>query len=170
MNPYHLLGYSSFSYKYPIRPRKGEEIRFWENNLSHVGIDKHAKDIIVPDPREKPLTIWAPRSGIVASVVQHNTKWGRTKDFENYMNYIEVKVGNNEFYMIVHIKASSCVLSKGDKVTEGMELATTGLSGWMEDVRHLHFMVSRYTKVGTPTWYQSLKIRWDKDQSYAPAK
>ncbi len=168
MNPYHLLGYSSFSYKYPIRPRKGEDVRFWQNDgVSHVGKDKHAKDIIVPDPREKPLTIWAPQSGIVVGLAQNSVQWGGTERFASFMNFVRVFVGNGEFYFIAHIRSHSCEFSVGDKVIKDTKLALTGVNGWMIDVRHVHFMVGKFEP---DLNLQSLKVRWDRKQSYAPAK
>ncbi|OGC47464.1 hypothetical protein A2886_03510 [candidate division WWE3 bacterium RIFCSPHIGHO2_01_FULL_42_13] len=168
MNPYHLLGYSGFSYTYPVRPRKGEKIRFWQNSgVSHVGRDKHAQDIIIPDPQERPLTIWVPQSGVIVGLAQNSTQWGETERFAPFMNFIRVYVGDKEFYFIAHIRAHSCEFSIGDKVTKGAKLALTGANGWMTDVRHVHFMVGRF---GRNLSYKSLKVRWDWKQSYAPAK
>ena len=158
-----FLGYSQHLYKFPIRPRQGEVIRFWNNKLSHVGRDRHAKDIIVPDPRENPLQIYAPQSGVVIALVQNNSLWGRSQDFARFKNYVQVQVSGNEFYLLAHIRVLSCPFKIGDHVTINHAIAETGVNGWMTDPRHLHFVVGLLGQ-------GSLRIRWDKNQEYASAK
>jgi len=162
----HAFGYSAFTYKYPVRPRQGEDIRFWKNNVSHFGKNAHAKDIVTTDPRDNPLPVWVPHDGIIIALKQDSTRWGETNDFAKFMNYVIVSVSETELYMCVHIGKDSCKYEVGDKVKVGEQLATTGVNGWMTDVEHLHFVVAKMK--GSD--YESLKIRWDKDQEFAPAK
>ena len=162
---FHWFGYSQVSYKYPVRPRSGEKLRFWDNTLSHVGRDLYALDIIIPDPRKTALPVWAPQSGVVISLQQHNTLWGQDASFAPYMNYVKVAVSSTEFYMIAHIGKNSCPFALGERVKIGQQLASSGVNGWMTDVRHLHFIVGRIYGGD----YKSLKIRWSRFQNYAPA-
>jgi len=161
-----FFGYSQQLYKYPIRPRQGEKIRFWENDLSHVDRDLHAKDIITPDPRRKVLPVWAPQSGVVIELVQSHTQWGGARVFARLKNFVRVRVSDREFYLIAHIGVNSCPFSVGSWVEVGQQLAVTGANGWMTDPRHLHFVVGLFTYNN----YRSLRIRWDRNQEYASAK
>lgn len=171
MNLYHLVGYSQLTYKNPIRPRKGENVRFWENTITHIGRDAHALDIIIPDPRTNPLPIWVPQSGRIIELVQHHLTWGATSAHEHLLNYIKVEVlkkgkSTGEVYVIAHIAAGSCPFSIGDIVAQDAFLATTGVNGRMTDVRHTHFVVGKKSKK-YPGGYASVRARWDKNQKDA---
>lgn len=163
---FHAFGYSAFTYKWPIRPRQCKSPRYWENTESHVGKDANALDIFTPDPIINPLPVWVPRDGTIIALKQDSETWGDTKDFEDYLNYVIVQVSPTEFYMCAHIAANSCPYKVGDKVKVGQQLATTGVNGWMMNVEHHHFMVAKV--VGNS--YESVRIRWDEEQEYAPAK
>jgi len=150
----HKLGYTAVIYDYPVKPRSEEKPRFWENTVSHVGIWKNAVDFIVPDPRITPLPIFAPADGVITQIVQSHQVHGTGEEFAHFANYLVVVGYFGEIYKIIHIAKDSCVYSVGSKVKRGERLATTGVNGWMTDVRHSHF------EVGVGVKYQTLKIRW----------
>jgi|GEM_PF-1421618 len=159
---FHLLGWSGRKYFCPVKPRRGESTRFWKDSPAHVGPFQYAVDIIVPDPRVQTLPVYAPANGTIVCLVQHHTVWGTTLDFLPFCNYVRVFTEiPREFYEICHIGACSCRLRVGDRVEEGQKMATTGVSGWMTDPRHIHFMVGVWTNE-TAGAFRSLRIRWQK--------
>lgn len=117
-------------------------------------------DIIVPDPRINPLPVYAPAGGIVVDIVQHHTRFGNDYSFAPYLNYLTIKIENSdEFYQLCHIGTNSSHLIEGDKVIEGAKIATTGVNGWMTDVRHLHFLVAKIDPKSIDG-FRSLKVRF----------
>lgn len=152
----HRLGFTSIKYDYPIKPRNGEEPRFWQNDVSHVGLQRHALDFIIPHPLEKgPLPIYMPADGTIVEVIQHNDRWG-CKEFENYLNQIVAVTKNEEYFRIAHIAKDSCDYSVGSFVKRGAKIAETGINGWMTDPRHSHFEVG----IVVNNSRQTLKVRW----------
>lgn len=152
----HRLGFTSIKYDYPIKPRDGEEPRFWQNDLSHVGLQKHALDFIIPHPLEKrPLPIYMPADGRIVKVAQHNEKWGG-REFEAYLNELVALTVNGEYFRIAHIGKDSCIYNEGAYVEKGVKIAETGVNGWMTDPRHTHFEVG----IVVNNLRQTLKVRW----------
>lgn len=152
----HNLGFTSIKYDYPIKPRIGERPRFWENNVSHVGLQEHALDFIIPHPIEKgPLPIYMPADGVIIELVQHNERWGG-REFEKYLNQLVAVTQNGEYFRIAHIAANSCKHTVGSRVERGIKIAETGVNGWMTDPRHTHFEVG----IIANNQRQTLKIRW----------
>lgn len=163
---YHFLGRTGQKYLCPIKPRREESPRFWRDSPAHVGSSQHAVDIIVPDPRVHALPVYAPANGTIVHLVQHYTVWGTTPDFRPFLNYVQISTEiPGEFYEICHIAANSCSFEVGDWVERGQPIATTGVCGWMTDVRHLHFMVGRWVDKPTDA-FRSLRIRWRKGLGY----
>lgn len=152
----HRLGFTSIKYDYPIKPRIGEKPRFWQNDLSHVDLQKHALDFIIPHPLEKgPLPIYMPADGRIIEVIQHNEKWGG-REFEGYLNQLVALTVNGEYFRIAHIGKESCEHNVGTFVKRGIKIAETGVNGWMTDPRHTHFEVG----IAVDNLHQTLKIRW----------
>jgi murein DD-endopeptidase MepM/ murein hydrolase activator NlpD len=163
MDLYHLIGLSGQKYLCPIKPRPGEKPRFWRDSPEHKGKYAHARDIIIPDPRVKVLPVYAPASGKIARLVQHNTLWGEGEQFLPHLNYITVVTDvPGEFYEICHIGALSCQYKIGDRITIGEQIATTGTNGRMTDPRHLHMMVAKVASKG----FTSVRIRWQRAAVY----
>lgn len=155
----HILWFTSIKYDYPIKPRAGENPRFWINGEpdgSHVGLQKHALDFIVPHPIEKgPLPIYMPADGRIVEVIQHNEKWGG-QEFETYLNQLVALTVNGEYFRIAHIGKDSCKYNVGTFVKRGEKIAETGVNGWMTDPRHSHFEVG----IIVNNLRQTLKVRW----------
>ena len=155
---FHKLSTSAYVYESPIKPRPGEKVRFWKDSPSHVGVFRNALDIITPDPRVKPLPVFAPQSGRIISLTQNFDEFGDGKEWMDKLNFVTVQVGMAEFYELCHIAKGSCLHRVGDEIRKGERIAQTGANGWMTDVRHLHFMVGRWTSGNN---FQSLKIRFE---------
>ncbi len=153
----HLRHKSAYQFESPIKPRPGESVRFWKDSPSHVGKYEYAVDIIIPDPRVKPLPVYAPQSGKITALVQQYNEFGGP-EYINQLNYITVQVWG-EFYELCHIGKASCRFEVGDWVKKGQQIATTGVNGWMTDPRHLHFMVGRLK--GDQGDFESLKINFE---------
>jgi len=159
MNIFHIFGFSSNKYICPIKPRSGEKPRFWKDSPAHVSVFKHAKDIIIPDPRNNPLPVYAPAGGTILALVQHNTLWGQDASFLPFLNYVTVQSDiPEEFYQLCHIAKDSCRFKIGDRIEKGAVIAQTGINGYMTDPRHIHFIVGKFTNIN-PEGFVSLRIR-----------
>ena len=162
MNVFHALGFSGQQYFCPIRPRPGEKPRFWHDSPAHVEVFAHARDIIVPDPRSNTLPVFAPASGVITQLVQHHTRWGQDHSFLPYLNYLTVQtLVLGEFYQICHIGTNSCLFKIGDTIKASVQIATTGVNGYMTDVRHIHMLVGIYTRKNSQG-FVSVRIRWQE--------
>lgn len=160
MNIWHALGFSAQTYLSPILPRPGENPRFWRDSPAHIGVFSHARDIIIPDPRVKPLPVYAPASGVITELVQSYTSWGNTPNYGPFLNYVTVQTKTpGEFYQLCHIAAHSCSLRVGNTIEAGTILAQTGVNGYMTDPRHIHFLVGVRTEK-TREGFTSVHIRW----------
>ncbi|HLD51118.1 hypothetical protein A3K34_01650 [candidate division WWE3 bacterium RIFOXYC1_FULL_40_10] len=171
MNLFHMFGYSCKRYITPIlvdgkRPQTYIELGY-PRSPAHAGSFFYAEDLWVPDPRTASLQIYAPASGVAVYLVQHNTVWGSTKEYQKYLNIITVQVTGKfrepggEFYELAHLAANSCPFQVGQKVKAGDLLGKTGLNGWITLTdgvvdSHLHFMVGVWGENGS---FKSLRIR-----------
>ena len=170
-NLWHILGFSGVRYLCPIKPRPGETPRFWRGSPAHVGVFKHARDIITPDPRVNSLPVYAPADGTIIELIQHNTLWGDAGYFVPYLNLVTVRtVVEGEFYQLCHIAARSCPLPLGSRVRMGQKIAMTGLNGWVTVIdgmpcSHLHIMVAKKT-LRRKEGFVSTRIRWEQTPVY----
>lgn len=152
----HRLGLTSIKYDYPIKSRSGDKPRFWQNDVSHIGLQSSALDFIIPHPLEKgSLPIYMPADGTIVEIVQNNDKWGG-RDFERYLNQLVAITENGEYFRIAHIRKNSCEFSVGSNIKQGIQIAETGVNGWMTDPRHSHFEVG----IVIAGQRKTLKIRW----------
>ncbi len=123
------------------------------DNEAHKGPFKGAQDFGV----ELGTQVLAPSEGIVVRVVDEHDKHGQTREFVQYSNVINIEHPNGEFSELVHLAKGSAKVNVGDSVTEGQELAETGLSGWMT-APHLHWLVFRKDQ-SLPRGFKGLEIR-----------
>ena len=153
----HRLGLTSIKYDYPIKPRHGEKVRFWENNVSHVELQKNAVDFIIPHPIDsRPLPVFMPTDGVLVEVTQNNDVYGNDSSFARFTNQIVAATSNGEYFRIAHIRKNSCEFSVGSNIKQGIQIAETGVNGWMTDPRHSHFEVG----IVIAGQRKTLKIRW----------
>lgn len=166
MNFFHFLGFSKHIYEFPVlvggeRPKTFSQLGF--SSPAHTGPFKHAQDISVPDPRERPLDIRAPKSGVIVALSQLGTRWGEGPEYNDQLNFVTVRVDDSEFYEVCHIAAHSCPFTVGERVQEGTILAKTGLNGWTTVTSnnpdsHVHILVARVVK--PYPGFQSIRIRF----------
>ena len=108
---------------------------------SHTGPFRGAIDFIVDLGTE----VAAPLDGHIMEVVDNNDKYGPSRDFKDFLNYITISHANGEFSQLAHLAKNSAVIKAGEYVHEGQIIALTGNSGWMYEP-HLHMLVFRLDK------------------------
>lgn len=122
---------------------------------SHRGEFRGAVDFIV----DLGTPILCSYDGEVVKIVDTNDKFGPTKDFSDFLNYITIRHENGEFSQPAHLAKGSALVKEGDVVTVGQQLAITGNSGWMTEP-HLHFFVFKATN--NDPGFVGLKIKFKK--------
>ncbi|MDD3773827.1 MAG: M23 family metallopeptidase [Patescibacteria group bacterium] len=65
---------------------------------SHFGPYKSAIDFLIPDN----TPVLAAEDGIIVEIVENNTKWGPSVEFQHFLNYITVKHNNDEYSQYCH--------------------------------------------------------------------
>lgn len=108
---------------------------------SHTGPFEGAVDFAV----DVGTDVLAALDGTVIEIVDQYDKFGPSKEFASYLNYLTIAHENNEYSQYGHLKKGSVTIKLGEKVKQGQKIATTGLNGWMEEpfIEHLHFFVFR---------------------------
>src|SRR5215207_11463665 len=86
--------------------------------------------------------VLAPADGTVVSVsdIQPDEPIGATGQTPAYGNHITVKIGNDRYAIMAHLKQGSARVSKGERVRVGQQIGAVGDSGdslWP----HLHFHI-----------------------------
>lgn len=125
-------------YQYPFLPNTNILGAVEKVKDSHIGPWEGAIDFIVP----LNTPVLATLEGTVVAVVDQYKKYGSSKKYAKYYNFIQLKHENGEYTESGHLKYSSSKVKVGDKVSKGQLLAYTGHSGWMTQP-HLHFLVFR---------------------------
>lgn len=155
-------GMSYYRYSFPIDLPK---YCFFPNSPEHKGNFENAVDIAVPNPRQTPLTIYAPQSGIVRAGILSNTMWGTKPTDKKYLNWVNIDVDDEEFYEIAHIAPlPDKILHVGDQVKMGEPILITALNGRVTTTNnipdfHLHILVGKWIDKNKGE-FTSLKIRW----------
>lgn len=156
----------SLSVTCPIKPRKGEVVRFWRDSPSHVGAYTYAVDIITPDPRVNALVVYSPVSGTVTQIIQDHEEFGNGPQFNDKLNFLTILLEDGvTFVQLCHIGKDSAVndtgepLKVGDEVKENTPIAKTGANGWMTDPRHIHIMAGRLDNT-KPHGFYSIPIHF----------
>lgn len=142
---WHQRGYSAVDYVHllNLRPQDGVPRCFINEGKTHIGPDRFAMDIIIPDPERNRLPIYAPAGGVVKRVVDKYDM--ATTDIRNswMVNTIRIFVTPHEYYEIKHFKTGSCKIIEEQHVDKGQLIAETGTSGFYIDTKshHVHFAV-----------------------------
>lgn len=126
-----------------------------EGTPSHRGAFRGAIDFIV----DLGTPILSPLDGEIVKVVDTNDKFGPTKEFADYLNYVTIRHANGEFSQPAHLAKGSALVKEGDHVIAGQQIGITGNSGWMTEP-HLHFFVFKSTN--KEPGFVGLKIRFKK--------
>lgn len=119
---------------------------------AHLPPYENALDLAVPLGTE----VFAPEIGEVISVVDHHSKFGSSRKFAPYCNYIQIQHTNGEVSDLIHLKKGSALVKVGDIVKTGQKLALTGNSGWLT-APHLHWMV--FKSNSSAAGFESLTIQ-----------
>lgn len=171
MNLYHLIEQSSHQYISPVSvvgKKSQTYLQLGFRSPAHKGPFFHAEDLVVPDPRTERLVVQAPESGMIVALTSGHTKWGGSRDYQLYLNYVTVQVTGrlgypgSEFYELAHVDFTGIELKIGTRIEQGVQIGWTGLNGWMTVTNgvvdsHLHFMVGIW--LGNSK-FKSLKIRY----------
>ncbi len=160
---WHNRGFSGVEYSHllDLRPQDGVPRCYVNDGTSHVGVDSFAMDIIIPDPKENQLVIFAPADGIAGDpITVHGRKSTDIRD-SWAVNTIRVYVSKSEYYEIKHFETGSCDLRMNVQVRKGQPIALTGGSGFYtdENAHHVHFAVHGI-KVSNKVSAFPLKVRF----------
>lgn len=124
---------------------------------SHVGPFKHAIDFLVPDGTD----VYAALDGTIVDIQERFNQWGPTPDYAQFLNYITIQHGPNEFIQYCHLAKDSVSrenLKVGTQVKQGQKIATVGKTGWT-NTDHLHVLAFRRDENPANLWgFKSLKI------------
>lgn len=134
------LEFSQGEYRLPF-PDDTEVLEIQKDIESHQDPYKGAIDFLVSIG----TSVLAAREGTVIAVVDEYDKHGPTKEFAEYLNYVQIVHDDGEVSDYCHLAKGSAQAAKikvGDRVEEAQLLGKVGRSGWM-DADHLHFLVSR---------------------------
>jgi len=141
-------------YRYPIVSKK-VRISF-HDSPAHVGNLKHAVDFIC----KVDTPVYAAFSGMVVDIKDDSNIGGKSRSFDSFGNFIEIRHRFGEYSIYEHIKKGSARFKIGDKVDAGQFIARSGKTGWLAHLGpHLHFDVHKY-EPRSKTRYKSIKIRW----------
>ena len=127
-------------YIYPVKITERVKITYNESP-AHKDRLKYAVDFIIPIG----TPIKAALSGMVVDVKQDSSRGGKSKYFDKYGNYIEIKHKNNEYSIYEHVKKNGALVKIGDKIKTGQLIAYSGATGWLAHLGpHLHFDIHKY--------------------------
>lgn len=153
---------SRYVYRLPVTLANYER---FPNSPEHKGDFLYAEDIAVPNPETQKLTVFAPQSGVIWAGVLSNTVWGNNPQYKKYLNWINVYVGNGEFFEIAHVAPiPQKDLFVGKRISMGQPILETALNGYITATNgvpdsHVHILVGKWLNKER-TKFTSLKIRW----------
>ncbi|EDP94244.1 M23 family metallopeptidase [Kordia algicida OT-1] len=85
-------------------------------------------------------TIYAAREGKVVMTKESSKKYGRTRKFANFANYIIIQHDDGTTAAYYHLKFEGVLIEKGDLVKRGQAIGISGMTGFTT-TPHLHFVV-----------------------------
>jgi len=160
---------------------------------THKEAWKHAWDFVITDNKDKQFSgsgdlltdyycydknIIAPSDGTVEHVVdniQDNTI-GDVNIKDNWGNTVIIKISDNLYASLSHLKPESIKVKAGDNVKEGEIIARCGNSG-RSPYPHLHFQLQETPYIGSPTlsypfsyYILKTKDKWNLRQFEIPEK
>ncbi len=128
-------------------------IQGYDGRFSHR--HQHALDFNIPAGGR----ILAARGGVVVDVEDRNSRSCESRSCNKFNNYVRVYHSDGTFAEYTHIKRGSSQVRKGDRVTQGQHIASSGKVGWATGA-HLHFevfLMKLNKKVTVPTKFKISK-------------
>lgn len=141
----HLVEKHDNSYKYHLPFKKGSEFivgQGYNGKASHH--NEKALDFTMPVGTK----VCAIRDGLVVKVVETNSRGCGKKECVKFNNKVIVYHSDGTFAEYTHIKKNGAIVTVGDTVKVGQEIALSGNTGWSTGP-HLHLVV----------FYQKMKDR-----------
>ncbi|NQY29827.1 MAG: M23 family metallopeptidase [Flavobacteriaceae bacterium] len=141
----HLVEKHDDSYQYQLPFKKGAAFKIgqgYNGTISHH--NKKALDFNMPIGTK----ICAIRDGIVVRVVETNYRGCAKRECMKFNNKVIIYHSDGSFVEYTHIKKNGAIVTVGDTVKAGQEIALSGNTGWSTGP-HLHLVV----------FYQKMKKR-----------
>jgi len=125
----------SYVYDLPFQSDQPVEIfQGYNGRFSHAG--ENALDFGL-DVGDK---VYAAREGVVAKVVEHNSKGCANPRCRDYSNHVTIYHEDGSFAEYVHLQKNGGKVKVGQVVSKGDLIGISGNTGWSSGP-HLHFMI-----------------------------
>lgn len=116
-------------------------------------------------------TIYAAREGKVVMIKENSKKYGRTRKFANFANYIIIQHDDGTTAAYYHLKYNGVLIENGDIVKRGQAIGISGMTGFTT-TPHLHFVVHKTTEedgnISIPITFEGFeKKKFRKGKRYA---
>jgi murein DD-endopeptidase MepM/ murein hydrolase activator NlpD len=122
------------------------------SRFSHTGLEEFAIDFDM----DVGTPVHAARGGVVARVVDSNSKGCWEKGCGRYANYIVILHNDGTTGEYYHLAKNGSMVAVGDSVSQGQKIGYSGNTGHTT-MPHLHFAVYRATRNGET---QSIPVRF----------
>jgi murein DD-endopeptidase MepM/ murein hydrolase activator NlpD len=122
------------------------------SRFSHTGLEEFAIDFDM----KVGTPVHAARGGVVARVVESNSKGCWEKGCGRYANYIVVLHSDGTTGEYYHLNRNGALVEVGESVSQGQKIGYSGNTGHTT-MPHLHFAVYRATRNGDT---QSIPVRF----------
>ncbi len=140
-------------YAFPYSPENAYRIlQTYGSRFSHRGREEFAIDFNMPIGSP----VHAARSGVVARVVESNSKGCWDDDCGQYANFVVILHSDGTTGEYYHLDKDGALVDVGDTVTRGQKIALSGNTGHTT-MPHLHFAVYRAVSWGKT---QSIEVRF----------
>jgi len=127
-------------------------IQGYGSRFSHTGLEEFAIDFDM----SVGTAVHAARGGVVARVVESNSKGCWETGCGRYANYVVVLHNDGTTGEYYHLMKDGALVEVGDSVSQGQRIGLSGNTGHTT-MPHLHFAVYRATKYGDT---QSIPVRF----------
>lgn len=142
-----------YVYALPYAPgRSYRVLQGYGSRFSHKGLEEFAVDFDMAEG----TPVHAARGGVVARVVESNTRGCWEDGCGRYANYIVVLHSDGTTGEYYHLEKDGALVAVGDVVRKGQRIGLSGNTGHTT-MPHLHFAVYRATVWGNT---QSIPVRF----------
>ncbi len=142
-----------YMYALPYTPgRSYRVLQGWGSRFSHKGLEEFAIDFDMAEG----TPVHAARGGVVARVVESNTRGCWEDGCGRYANYIVILHSDGTTGEYYHLEKDGALVDVGDVVEKGQHIGLSGNTGHTT-MPHLHFAVYRATVWGNT---QSIPVRF----------